>query len=391
MSRPRTNICLCMIVKNEVRVLPRLFRSLKDHIDYYVIVDTGSTDDTIDLIKREMAAYGVPGEVHERAWVNFGVNRQQALELAVAADRAEWLLFIDADEELGVSDPKFYEKLKPGVSYFLEKHHSGMRYAVPHLINVRATRWKWEGPVHNYLVILGGSTVRWLRKDVWIIYHAGEGAKSQGVTAEQKYLRDAKLLEEYLAEHPDSARSQYYLGQSYKHAGHLEQAYEAYKKRLAMAGWGEETFMAQLEVGRIAVTREMPEEVVLQELLAAYQMRPTRAEPLYELARYFRSQEMYGKSLVFARAGAGMPRPHDFLFVHQEVYDWRMLDELGVSAYWVGSLREGKAACKKILRRVEQGLSVPDADLARIRDNAAQYDAKREKHSSAPPGGTSKR
>ena len=145
-----------MIVKNETKVLPRLFRSLKDYIDYYVIVDTGSTDDTIALIKREMGEYGIPGEVHERPWVNFGVNRTQALELAVAADKAEWLLFIDADEELAVSDPTFYEKLESGVSYDIEKHHAGMRYAVPHLVNVRHTKWKWEAPVHNYLQYLEG-------------------------------------------------------------------------------------------------------------------------------------------------------------------------------------------------------------------------------------------
>jgi glycosyltransferase involved in cell wall biosynthesis len=74
MSRPRTNVCLNMIVKNEAKVLPRLFRSVKDYIDYYVIVDTGSTDQTIDLIQREMSAYGIEGEVHQREWVNFGVN-----------------------------------------------------------------------------------------------------------------------------------------------------------------------------------------------------------------------------------------------------------------------------------------------------------------------------
>src|SRR5690606_23860934 len=138
-------ICLNMIVKNETSVLPRLFRSLKDYIDYYVIVDTGSTDRTIALIAEEMARYNIDGEVHEREWVNFGVNRQQALELAVQAKRADWLLFIDADEELGVSDPHFYATLQKGVTYTLEKHHSGMRYAVPHLINVAEAQWKWEG------------------------------------------------------------------------------------------------------------------------------------------------------------------------------------------------------------------------------------------------------
>jgi tetratricopeptide (TPR) repeat protein len=375
-SRPRTNICLNMIVKNETKVLPRLFRSVKDYIDYYVIVDTGSTDQTIDLIQREMSAYGIEGEVHQREWVNFGVNRQQALELAVKAGRSDWLLFIDADEELGVSDPKFYEKLEPGVSYDLEKHHSGLRYAVPHLIDIRNTRWQWQGPVHNYLVNLGGSQERALRKDVWLIYHPGEGAKSHGVSQEQKYLRDAALLQEDLRQHPDNARSQFYLGQSYKHAGHMQKAYEAYKKRVTMEGWSEETFMAQLEAGRVAVLLGKPEEVVLRELLAAYEMRPIRAEPLHELARYFRMKKSYGKAYLFAKAGAQTTRPDDSLFVSQDVYDWQILDELGVSAYWVGDYSACKSAYELILQRVGQGLHVPDKALRRIRENLAFCDGK---------------
>jgi glycosyltransferase involved in cell wall biosynthesis len=370
-AHPRTNICLCMIVKNETAVLPRLFRSLKDYVDYYVIVDTGSTDDTIALIRREMSAYGIDGEVHERAWVNFGVNRQQALELAVAAGKAEWLLFIDADEELGVSDPKFYEKLEPGVSYDIEKHQAGMRYAVPHLVNIRSGRFKWEGPVHNYLVTLAGPQQRVLRKDVWIIYHSGEGAKSHGLTKEQKYLRDAKLLEEDLLQNPGNARSQFYLAQSYRDAGQYEKAYDAYKRRAGMDGWVEETFMAQLEAARMALRVGMPEDVIVREYLSAFNLRPTRVEPLHDLARYYRSKKEYGKAYVFARTGVELERPDDSLYVLQPVYDWRMLDELAVAAYWVGDYAASKEACETVLWRVEHGMQMPADDLGRVKENLA--------------------
>lgn len=375
MNKPKTNICLNMIVKNETAVLPRLFLSLKDYIDYYVIVDTGSTDDTIALVEREMSGYGIPGEVHQRPWVNFGTNRQQALELARAANKTDWLLFIDADEELGVSDPKFYEKLEPGVTYMIEKHHEGLRYGVPYLLPMSANV-RWEGPVHNYLVELDGHWRRESRRDVWIIYHPFEGAKSHGVSKEEKYLRDAHVLEEYLQEHPDDPRSLFYLGQSYRDAGHLEKALEGYRKRTLVDGWSEEKFMAQLEVGRLSIRLERSEHVVLQELLSAYNLRPTRAEPLYELARHFRLQGSYPMAHLFAKAAVQTPRPDDHLFLVESVYAWRSLDELAVSSACVKDWIMAESAGERLVAFVAQGVDdVPDEDIERIRRNLSEVKA----------------
>jgi len=365
-------LSLCMIVKNEQAVLDRCLTSARDAVDEIVVVDTGSTDDTIDLIRRELGGYGIDGEVHERPWVNFGVNRQQALELAVAADKADWLLFIDADEELATSDPKFYEKLEPGVTYEIEKHQGELRYAVHHLVNVRVGRYRWEGPVHNYLVEVSGERRRETRKDVWIVYHEAEGAKSHGVTQEEKFLRDARLLEAELERNPNDSRSQFYLAQSYRDAEQLERAVECYKKRAAMEdGWDEERFIAQLEVGRISIQLEKSESVVLSELLSAYALRPTRAEPLFELARYYRLKEGYAMATLFAKAGVQTPRPTDRLFVVESVYSWRLLDELTVAAHWVGDYATTRRGCLTLLERAEAGVAIPDHELERIRGNLA--------------------
>lgn len=385
MTGRKTNICLNMIVKNEVKVLPRLIRSVKDYIDYYVIVDTGSSDDTIALIKREMAAYGIEGEVHERPWVNFGVNRQQALELAVAANKADYLLFIDADEELVTSDPNFYEKLESGVSYELEKHQGELRYAVHHLVNVRAGRYRWEGPVHNYLVELQDAPPhREVRKDAWIVYHDAQGAKSHGVTQEEKFLRDARLLEAELERNPDDARSRFYLAQSYRDAEHYERALEHYKKRAAMEnGWDEERFIAQLEVGRVCMQLEKSEASILSELLAAYALRTTRAEPLFELARYYRQKGGYAMATLFAKAGLQTPRPDDRLYVIESIYSWRLLDELAVAAHWVGDYATTLSACRTLLELPERGVDIPDHEIERIRDNlvAAEEELNTTEHS----------
>ncbi|HEX6274755.1 MAG TPA: glycosyltransferase, partial [Polyangiaceae bacterium] len=83
-----------MIVKNETRVIKRCLDSVRPFIHHWVIVDTGSTDGTQELVKKLLA--GVPGELHERPWRNFGYNRTEALELA--RGKADYILIMDADE-----------------------------------------------------------------------------------------------------------------------------------------------------------------------------------------------------------------------------------------------------------------------------------------------------
>ena len=376
MNTAAGGICLNMIVKNETRVLGRLFRSLKGYIDYYVIVDTGSTDGTQEFIRQWMGEAGIEGEVHERSWVNFGHNRQEALELALAAGRGAWMLFIDADEELGVADTFFRDKLERGVTYNIEKHHSNTRYAVPHLLDVTENRWEWRGVVHNHLVHLEGPNRIALRKDVWIVYHSGEGAKSHGVTSEEKYLRDAKLLRNELRKNPDDTRSQFYLAQSYKHAKHYPEAFDAYTRRAGMAGFDEEKFIAQLEVGRVSILLGKSEAIILREFLKAFEIRPKRAEPLHDLARYFRDRKRHACGYVFARTGVNIPRPDDLLLIAEDVYAWRLLDELAVAAYWIGNFAESKTAGEEIIRRVKQGMRISAKDQKRIQQNLAYANTK---------------
>lgn len=240
---------------------------------------------------------------------------------------------------------------------------------MPHWVNVRTERFRWQGAVHNHLITLKGQKKRSLRKDVWIIYHPEQGEKSHGLTTEQKYLRDAKLLLEDLALHPDNARSQIYLGQSYRDAGPLEKELKAYARRTTLAGWDQEKFVAQLEVGRLAIRLEHSEQKVLGILLAAYELMPNRAEPLYELARYFRQKQNYAKAFVFARAAADAPMPDEGLFVSRSIYDWRLLDELSVAAYWLARHEVCESACQQILARVDSGVIVSSAELNRVRAN----------------------
>ena len=73
-------LCLTMIVKNEMGVLKRAFDSVVDYLDYWCIHDTGSTDGTQEFIKTYFKEKGIPGELFETPWKNFGYNRTLAVQ-----------------------------------------------------------------------------------------------------------------------------------------------------------------------------------------------------------------------------------------------------------------------------------------------------------------------
>jgi hypothetical protein len=99
-SEKKKTICLKMVVKNENNVLRCCLESVLSITDTWIIVDTGSKDGTQKTIKEFLEK--IPSELHERPWVNFGYNRQEALLLA--KDKADYILFMDADDKLVFSE-----------------------------------------------------------------------------------------------------------------------------------------------------------------------------------------------------------------------------------------------------------------------------------------------
>lgn len=337
--RPKTNICLNMIVKNETKVLPRLFNSLKDQIDYYVISDTGSTDDTPELIRNLGKIYQIPGKVYHHKWENFGHNRQLALEAAMKDSPSDFALFVDADEELQFSDAKFYEKLDPEKTYEIEKHHSHIRYATPAITNIKKFKWRWNAPVHNFLSceppVESGKVEK--LDSVWIKYHQHQGAKSAGLTVKEKYLRDANILENELKNNPNDARSQFYLAQSYMDACDCQKAIEHYKKVRSMNGWIEEKYVACWKAGSMMLTYKQDQVEALGLLVFAHELMPTRLEAIFELLKWARINQKYEFGFSMCRGALQLAKPDNCrLFVCPYIYQYAFADELSICAYWSG-------------------------------------------------------
>lgn len=98
-------ICMNAMVKNESNTIRRMLESCYQHIDYWVVQDNGSTDGTQDIIKNFFAEKGIPGFLYETDWQYPGWNRDHTLQKALNAPHGcDWILRMDADEQLSVGD-----------------------------------------------------------------------------------------------------------------------------------------------------------------------------------------------------------------------------------------------------------------------------------------------
>ncbi|NGX37564.1 MAG: SPBc2 prophage-derived glycosyltransferase SunS [Chlamydiae bacterium] len=330
-------ICLNMIVKNETKVIRRSLASAKRLIDYWVIVDTGSTDGTQEMIREFMKE--IPGELHEREWVDFAHNRNEALQLA--KNKGEYVLFIDADEEFTYVEDFVRPYLEKDF-YYININHGGSLYKRTHLIK-NAYDWKWVGVVHEYIGSPMATTSGTLEGVVNI--YRSEGARSSDP---EKYKKDARALEKALVTEPENSRNVFYLAQSYRDAGEKELALENYQKRAEMGGWDQEVFWSKYQIGVLQEDLKKDPIAIIQSYTEAFQYRPTRAEPLYRLAHFFRDQSNYLMGYLVASHAASLPRPNDILFVETWVYEYGLLMERSVCAYWI----EKYAECLKLAREM---------------------------------------
>jgi glycosyltransferase involved in cell wall biosynthesis len=341
-TQAKKTVCLNMIVKNESEIITRCLTSVLPFIDYWIIVDTGSTDGTQKIIKDFMQKAGKPGELHERPWVNFSHNRNEALNLA--KNKGDYLLFIDADEYL-VYAPDFKLPLLDKDFYYIMMDGGGTFHARTHFIN-NHLNWKWIGVLHEYVYSSQA-------KSSGTIDHMTNIYTSQGARTKDphKYEKDAQILEAALKDEPNNSRYVYYLAQSYRCCGNLELALKNYEKLIAMGSWEEEVFTAMLIVGQLQEELKMPSHKIVESFYRAYNYRCTRAEPLYYLANYYRRNGNYAPGYLVASTGLNISQPSDLLLVENWIYDWGMLLEFSICAHYVGRYEEAKQADLALLAK----------------------------------------
>jgi glycosyltransferase involved in cell wall biosynthesis len=359
----RPAICLNMIVRNEAHIIRETFESVAPYISSWVIVDTGSDDGTQDLIRDYLARRGIPGELYERPWRNFGHNRSEALTLAQG--HGDYIWVIDADDTV-VGTPDFGQL---GADLYELRQRSPYGTFWRPLLFRDGLRVRYEGVVHEYVTCDDPFAGARLEGD----YHIESRRLGARNRDPQKYARDRDLLLAEVERNPEDARSVFYLAQSCcdlgitnGDLGDFADARKWYERRAEMGGWDEEAYYSKFTIAEIMPKLGAPWPDVQDAYLRAWEFRPTRAEPLYAIARRYREDQRYRLGYQFAKLAAEIPLPaQDTLFVLADVYAWRAIDEQAVCASWIDKHAEAFTLNRRLLARPD----LPDDDRQRIAAN----------------------
>jgi tetratricopeptide (TPR) repeat protein len=294
-----------MIVKNEAPVIQRCLATIKPWISSWVISDTGSDDGTQKLILDFL--HDVPGKLIERPWVDFAHNRNEALE--VAKPMGDYSLFIDADERF-IPYPDLKE-MPTEMDYYSIKVCEQASFYERIFLFRNSLDYHWQGVLHEHIASSQVCSRGFFNQgELLSITQDGNRFKDP-----QKYLKDARVLEEALKKEPSSSRYMFYLGQSYTNASEPTLALDAYQKRAAMEGDDGEKFYSLFMIGVLQEQLGFSPKICAESFLKAHRFRPFRHEPLYGIAIYYFKMGKVQDAYDLLKQAMEMRYPEDSIFV----------------------------------------------------------------------------
>ena len=280
-----------MIVKNEGHIIADTLRKLCDRIkfDYWVICDTGSTDNTIDVIQNFFKNENIEGEIFMNEWKDFAYNR--SIALMNAYNKTDYLFLFDADDEIignfVMPQPLIYDEYR----FQFGKEDNYNYYSRSLLINNRK-RWKFVGVLHEYLVPCDfNSTIFFIDGNYCVNWNKVIGGRSINIDIKDKYLKDAKILKkayyDALEKNDDIyMRYAFYCANSYLACNKLALAIKWYLKRLSHKGNSHELYVSCL------CLYDCYTELGMMEIAYSYCVKSLdydneRVEGLYHLIHYY--------------------------------------------------------------------------------------------------------
>ena len=342
-------ICLNMIVKNESHIIIETLKNLCSYINfnYWVISDTGSTDNTKELITNFFKEKNIPGILVEHDWIDFAYNRTKALECAY--NKTDYLLIFDADDSI---EGNFTLPLVYDCDRYSLKFGPGFSYARPLLITNRK-KWRFKGVLHEFLEnmepINGSKTLQGN-------YHLISGRSGNRNKNPNKYIDDAIILKnafqkEINNDYALACRYAFYCAQSYKDAGqkYENEAIEWYKKCLTLNMWSQEQYHSCLCIGNIY----MGQKDYINALKYWYKTAEydgERIDGIVQAQNYLRNDGQHLLvNALYHRFKNYSKTPQNKLFLFQNLYNCHLEYNNMISSYYVNDKASGYECFKRII------------------------------------------
>lgn len=354
----RSKLALVMMVKNEEKRIEVSFDSVRPLADTFVILDTGSTDSTIQICRDYCKRHNITLHLKEETFVNFKVSRNVMLDFcdeAIDKKNPKYLLLLDCNDEL-----KSHRELAQFISThsspangFYLKQNWWTGNNLDSYFNIRMVKshcgWRYDGVVHEYIHQKGvdQKEQKVIRLENIILF---QDRTKDDDKSFKRFNRDKELLyTEYLKDNTEP-RTLFYLGQTCGCLGNAQEAYKYYLLRIRYKGFIEEVYQSYFRLGETAQQLGHPWEESLNWYLKAFS-HSTRAEPLVRLAEYYKDAKRDdGKpdiltSYMYANMACQLAYPfNQILFVDRRCYIYKRWHLLGAIAFRAQRYREGKAA-----------------------------------------------
>jgi len=321
-------IVLVLMVKNEAEILPRLLHSLVHEIDGFVILDTGSSDQTKEILWNTLVLqHHKKGHIFVAPWFDFGANRTILLHLA--HQQGEWLLLCDADYRLVASNPKWK-------SFLPVKEHAPLQlllcttgdnqYYRPHIVQGDVL-WSYACRTHEYLtdsplnVKVTSSSFHHQNFPHLKIDHIGDGRSKN-----DKFPRDVVFLLMDLMDNPEDNRSFYYLGNTLSNMGNMhEWMLRVYDQHRYYRGWFEEQNSAFIKIIEAHFYLQHPPVEILDSVMDSILNTPDRLEPITLFLNYrhrLPREWSYILMSISALLIYNQYPEHHSLFIDKPTHDW---------------------------------------------------------------------
>ena len=314
----KKTICLNMIVKNEAHIIEETLNNIYKYIDYWVICDTGSTDNTKEIITKFFKEKNIKGKIFDSEWKNFAYNRSYAFEKAY--NKTDYVWVIDADD-IVVGDFKLPNNMVLD-GYELKYGSKDLEYIRMQIFNNKL-KWRYRGVLHEYPECIDKKDfTRTIIEGDYYIDSRRLGDRSKDPL---KYQKDAEVLIKAIEENEDpelNGRYYFYAAQSYKDFKNYENSIKYYNKRIEYGGWIEELYISYMEIGLSMIRLKYDKKEISDTFLNGFKIIPNRTECMYYLCYYYFNNDDLENAYKIGKILLNIKPKKYMLFVRESYTKW---------------------------------------------------------------------